>query len=269
MPLIDSHAHLDFADYGQDLDGVVERARAAGLVHVVLIGQYREGKGGIDAAREALELSRRDRTFFSATAGIHPHDAGPATDADLETLREICALPEIAAVGECGLDFHYDRSPREQQRDRFARQVRLAAALGKPVVVHSREADVETAEVLREHLGPDGGVIHCFTSDWTAARRYLDLGLYISLAGVMTFKNAEPLRDAAAKIPLDRLLVETDSPFLAPIPHRGKRNEPAFVRHTALRLAELRKLPIEAIEEATTENARRALRLPSGAPSQA
>ena len=262
MALIDSHAHLDFADYGQDLDGVVARARAAGLVHVVLIGQFHAERGGIAAAEEAVVLAQRDRDFFSVTAGVHPHEAAAATDADLEALRALCARPEVTAVGECGLDFHYDRSPREVQRDRFARQVRLARDLGKPVVVHSREADVETAEVLRENLGPEGGVIHCFTSDWTAARRYLDLGLSISLAGVVTFKNAEALRDAAARIPLDRLLVETDSPFLAPIPHRGKRNEPAFVRHTAERLALLRGVPVEAIEEATTANARRALRLP-------
>ena len=262
MALIDSHAHFDLEADGENLDGVGSRAREAGLVHIVLIGQFHAGRGGIAAAEETVALAGRDRSFFSATAGVHPHEAAAATDADLEALRALCARPEVVAVGECGLDFHYDRSPRDVQRERFARQVLLARALGKPVVVHSREADVETAEVLRDHLGPDGGVIHCFTSDWTAAQRYLALGMSISLAGVVTFKNAEALRDAAAHIPLDRLLIETDSPFLAPIPHRGKRNEPAFVRHTAQRLAELRGVPVETIEAATTANARRVLRLP-------
>ena len=165
-------------------------------------------------------------------------------------------------MGECGLDYHYDRSPREVQRELFAAQVRLAKALRKPLVVHTREADLDTASILERELGQDGGVIHCFTGDWAAAQRYLALGLHISLSGVLTFKAADALRDAAARIPLDRLLVETDCPYLAPVPHRGKRNEPAYVRLTAERLAEVRGLPLARVELATTENARRALRLP-------
>jgi TatD DNase family protein len=258
--LIDSHAHLDFADYGPELPEVVARAREAGVVHVVLIGQFRE-EGGIAAAREALALSQSDPTFFSATAGIHPHDAAQATDADLAVLEDICADPDIVAVGECGLDYHYDRSPREVQREQFARQVRLAKTLRKPVVVHTREADEDTAAILERELGPDGGVVHCFTGDWTAAQRYLALGLHISVSGVLTFKAAETLRDAAARIPLERLLVETDCPFLAPVPYRGKRNEPAYVVRTAACLAGLRGVPLADVERATTANARRALRL--------
>ncbi len=250
--LIDSHAHLD--EY-EDRDEVVARARAAGLVHVVVVGQWPE-------PRRAVDLARSDRSFFSATAGVHPHDAAQVNDADFAALAKLCAEPDVVAVGECGLDFHYDRSPRDVQREVFVRQVRLAKAVGKPLVVHTREADLETAEILERELGPDGGVIHCFTSDWTAAQRYLALGMSLSFSGVLTFKNADAIRDAAARAPLDRILVETDCPFLAPIPYRGKRNEPAHVTHTAARLAQVRGLPLAEIERATTGNARRALRLP-------
>jgi TatD DNase family protein len=194
---------------------------------------------------------------------VHPHDAAGPTSADLDELRALCATPEVVAIGECGLDYHYDHSPREEQRERFAGQIAIAADLGKPLVVHTREADQDTAELLRAGVGAAGGVIHCFTGDWAAARSYLDLGLFISLSGVLTFKNAGALREAAAQIPLDRLMLETDSPFLAPIPHRGKRNEPAHVRVTAARLAELRGVSLAEIEAATTANARRALRLPA------
>jgi TatD DNase family protein len=248
--LIDSHAHLD--EY-EDRDAVVARAREAGLVHVVVIGQW-------PRARATVEFARQDRSFFSATAGIHPHDA---SQGDLAELERLCAEPDVVAVGECGLDFHYDRSPRDVQRDVFVRQLRLAKNLRKPVVVHTREADVETAEILARELGPDGGVVHCFTSDWTAAQRYLSLGMYISFSGVLTFRNADAVREAAQKTPLDRILVETDCPFLTPVPHRGKRNEPAYVVLTAARLAELRGLPLAEVERATVANSRAALRLPS------
>ncbi|MBS2024801.1 MAG: TatD family hydrolase [Deltaproteobacteria bacterium] len=265
MPLIDSHAHLDLNRYGDDRQSVIDRARAADLVHVVLIGQWatptEPGIHGLDEARATLALARTDRGFFSATAGIHPHDAREPTQADWDALATLCAQPDLVAVGECGLDYHYDHSPRDQQRDAFVRQLALAKALHKPVVIHTREADAHTVELLREHLGPDGGVIHCFTSDPAAARSYLDLGLSISFSGVVTFKNAEQVREAARLVPLDRILIETDSPYLAPLPHRGKRNEPALVALTAQRLAEVKGLPVEEIARATTENARRALRL--------
>jgi TatD DNase family protein len=268
--LIDSHAHLDLEDFGGDRAAVIERARAAGVEHVVLIGQWSKGRAGggaMEGLRETLVLAASDPAYFSATAGVHPHDAADATDADFAELRRLCATPEVVAVGECGLDYHYDRSPREAQKARFAQQIALAAELDKPVVVHTREADDDTGALLHAGLGGSGGVIHCFTGDWAAARRYLDLGLYISLSGVLTFRNAEALRDAAARIPLDRLLVETDAPFLAPVPHRGKRNEPAHVRVTASCLAGLRGVPLERIAEATSANARRALRLPPGIPA--
>jgi TatD DNase family protein len=259
--LIDSHAHLDFEDYGADLPAVIERARGAGLVRIVLVGQWREGKGMAGAAA-AIALARQEPAFFSATSGIHPHDAAQASEEDLAELERQCSDDAVVAVGECGLDYHYDRSPREVQRERFALQLRLAKKLRKPVVIHTREADLDTAEILRAELGPDGGVVHCFTSDWTAAQRYLALGLHLSFSGVLTFKTADAVRDAAARAPLDRLLVETDCPFLTPIPHRGKRNEPAYVALTAARLADVRGIPIADVEQATTANARRVLRLP-------
>jgi TatD DNase family protein len=257
--LVDAHAHLDAY---ADRDEVIARARAAGLSHIVLVGQWREGRG-MAGALDAVELAKQDRSFFSATAGIHPHEAARASADDFEELRRICADPDVVAVGEAGLDFHYDHSPRETQKDVFVRQIRLARELRKPLVVHTREADVETAEILGAELGPEGGVIHCFTSNWAAAQRYLSLGLYLSFSGVITFRNAEAVRDAAVRVPLDRILVETDCPFLAPVPHRGKRNEPAYVALTAQALAALRGLSLEALARATTENARRALRLPA------
>src|SRR5438105_1666934 len=251
--LIDSHAHLD--EY-EDRDAVIARAKAAGVVHVVVVGQWPD-------PRRAVELARTDRGFFSATAGIHPHDAAHADDAAFAELERLCADPEVVAVGECGLDYHYDRSPRDVQREVFVRQIRLARTVRKPLIVHTREADLETADILARELGPDGGVIHCFTSDWTAAQRYLALGLALSFSGVITFKSADATREAAVKTPLDRVLIETDCPFLAPVPYRGKRNEPAWVTQTAARLAELRGLALADVERATTGNARRVLRLPA------
>jgi TatD DNase family protein len=255
--LIDTHAHLDEAP-----DELIVRARAAGLVHIVAIGQWSEAQGMAGAER-AIRWAKADRAYFSATAGIHPHDAAQAAEADFALLREQCSQPEVVAVGECGLDYHYDRSPRDVQSQVFVRQIRLGRELKKPVVVHTREADSDTAEILEAELGPEGGVIHCFTSDWAAAKAYLALGMFLSFSGVLTFKTADAVRDAATRAPLDKLLLETDCPFLTPVPHRGKKNEPAYVALTAACLARLRGLTVAEIERATTENARRALHLPS------
>ncbi len=259
--LIDSHAHLDLAEYGEERADVIARAKSAGVEHMVLIGQL--GEGGFAGARETIALAKSDRRAFSATCGIHPHDAARATGALFDELRAICSDADVVAVGECGLDYHYDRSPREVQRDLFARQIALARELRKPLVVHTREADADTAQLLEAGLGPESGCIHCFTGDWTAAQRYLALGLCISISGVVTFKSAEALRDAARRIPLERLMVETDCPFLAPVPHRGKRNEPAFVALTAQLLADLRGEPLATLAAHTSANARRVLRLPA------
>ncbi len=260
MPrLIDSHAHLDFDDYRDELPGVVERARAAGVVRIVLVGLWRSpGLFG-----NALELATRDPGFYSATVGIHPHECASVPEADWAAAGALARDPRIVAVGETGLDFHYDHSPRDVQEASFRRSLATAREAGKPVVIHVREADAVCARVLREEGVPAaGGVVHCFTGDAAAARAYLDLGLYISVAGVVTFKTAEPIREAIRIVPRDRLLVETDAPFLAPIPHRGKRNEPAWVAETAKKVAEVWGTTLDEVGEATTANVRRLFRLP-------
>jgi len=255
MPrLVDSHAHLDFEDYANDLDGVLARSRAAGVERVVLIGLWRApGSFG-----NALELATRDPSAFSATIGIHPHECAKVPEEDWRAMEALAADPRIVGVGETGLDFHYDLSPRDVQEASFRRSIAAAKTAGKPVVVHVREADEACARVLSEEGVPAaGGVIHCFTGDWARARAYLDLGLYLSIAGVVTFKTAEDLRDAVRRAPRDRVLVETDCPFLAPIPHRGKRNEPAYVARVAETVAAARGMSAAAVGEAALENFRR------------
>jgi TatD DNase family protein len=258
LGLIDSHAHLDFEDYASDLDAVVARARAAGLERIVCVGLWRSpGSFG-----NALDLASRDPGFFAATVGVHPHECARVPEEDWARHEALARDPRVVAVGETGLDFHYDHSPRPVQEASFRRSLAVARAAGKPVVIHVREADATCARVLREEgVPPAGGVIHCFTGDTAAARAYLDLGLSISVAGVVTFKTAEPIRAAVRIVPRDRLLVETDCPFLAPIPYRGKRNEPAYVLETARKVAEVWGATLEEVARATTENVKRLFRL--------
>jgi TatD DNase family protein len=258
LGLVDSHAHLDFEDYASDLDGVVARARAAGLERIVCIGLWR-GPGSFG---NALELASREPSFFAATVGVHPHECARVPEEDWARHEALARDPRVVAVGETGLDFHYDHSPRPVQEASFRRSLAAARAAGKPAVIHVREADEVCARVLREEgVPPAGAVIHCFTGDAAAARAYLDLGLFISVAGVVTFKTAEAIRDAVRIVPRDRLLVETDCPFLAPIPYRGKRNEPAYVVETAKRVAELWGATLDEVAAATTANVKRLFRL--------
>ncbi len=258
MSLIDSHAHLDFEDFQGDVDGVVSRAAAAGVDRIVVVGLWRSpGNFG-----NALELARARPAVFAATVGIHPHECAQVPETDWEESARLAADPAVVGVGETGLDYHYDLSPREVQRESFRRSIRIAREVGKPVVVHVREAHDDCAAILREEGIPAaGGVIHCFTGDWAAARTYLDLGLHVSVAGVVTFKAADAIRDAVRRIPRDRLLVETDSPFLAPVPFRGKRNEPAHVVHVASKVAELWGVTPGEVAEITTGNVKRLFRL--------
>jgi TatD DNase family protein len=260
VELIDSHAHLDFEDFQGDLDGVWQRAGAAGVVRVVAIGLWRqEADFG-----NALELATRWPEFYSATIGIHPHECAKVSEADWARSAELASDPRVVGVGETGLDYHYDLSPRDLQVASFRRSIRLAHQVNKPVVIHVREAEADCVRVLREEGVPAaGGVIHCFTGDPAAARAYLDLGLHISVAGIVTFKTAEPIREAVRLVPEGRLLVETDSPFLAPIPFRGKRNEPAHVALVAAKVAEVRGQTLESVAAATTENARRLFKWPA------
>jgi TatD DNase family protein len=258
MGLIDSHAHLDSEDYSADLDGVISRARAAGLERVVCIGLWRApGSFG-----NALGLAEWQPDFFSATAGVHPHECAQVPESDWRKLEDLSCDARIVGIGETGLDFHYDHSPRPVQEASFRRSLVIARNCEKPVVIHVREADEVCLRILREEGVPSaGGVIHCFTGDAKAARAYLDLGLYVSVAGVVTFKAAEAIREAVKIVPADRLLVETDCPFLAPVPHRGKRNEPAFVVETAKKAAEIRGVTLDEIARTTTENVKRLFRI--------
>jgi TatD DNase family protein len=254
----DSHAHLDGEEFAEDLDAVVARARTAGVSRIVVVGLWRApGSFG-----NALELAGSTPDLFAATIGIHPHECARVPEADWARAEALARDPRVVGVGETGLDFHYDHSPRDVQEASFRRSIATAKAVGKAVVVHVREADEACARVLREEGVPAaGGVVHCFTGDAVAARAYLDLGLHVSVAGVVTFRNAEPIREAVRIVPRDRLLVETDCPYLAPVPHRGRRNEPAFVVETARRVAEIWGVPVEEVARVTSENARRLFRV--------
>jgi TatD DNase family protein len=253
VKLIDSHVHLDDAKFDPDREQTIERALAAGVECMMAIGT---GNGPPD-----LEVAMRqaDRyPFIYSTIGVHPHDASKATPETWTRLRQLAAHPKVLAVGEIGLDYHYDFSPREVQRAVFEQQLALAAECAKPIVIHTREAWDDTLAMLRAHW-QGGGIMHCFTGDEAQARQALDLGFHLSFGGVLTFPKADAVRQAARVAPLDRILIETDCPYLAPVPHRGKRNEPAFVVETARRLAEVRDVPPEAIAEATTQNFERLL----------
>jgi TatD DNase family protein len=249
MRLVDAHCHLEVKDY-PDVAAILDGARAAGLVHAIVVGQF-HGPGDWG---NALELAAAHPDFLSPTLGIHPHEAARATEADFATLEATCARPEVRAVGEAGLDYYYDHSPRDVQATVFRRQCALARKLDKPLVVHVRDAHDDCEAILRE-AGLSRGVIHCFTGDTAAARRYLDLGFLLSLSGVVTYKNAQALQDAVRFAPLDRLMVETDSPYLAPVPHRGRKNQPAHVVETARKVAELKGVTLEEVAATTTANA--------------
>jgi len=238
--------------FDSDRDAVVARARAAGVETMLLVGGVDEEDGHLRALRVAEALG------FPASAGVHPHEAKLASDAVYDELRGLARERRIVAIGEIGLDFHYDHSPRPVQREVFRRQVRLAREVGLPIIIHTREADDETAALLEEEgAGETGGIIHCFTGGHDLARRALALGFYVSFSGIVAFPRAEVIQQVAKSVPVDRLLIETDAPFLAPPPHRGKRNEPAFVAEVARKVAELRGEPVAEIGAAALRNFRR------------
>jgi TatD DNase family protein len=258
--LVDSHCHVAEREFDADRDAVLERAAAAGVTTLVCVGAT--GPVEDNAPTIALAGMRRGVRVV-ASVGIHPHDASTADETALAALRRFAAAPGVVALGETGLDYHYEHSPRAAQRAAFARTAAMARELDLPLVVHVRDAHRDAVDVLRgEPLTETGGVIHCFTGDTDDARRYLDLGLHLSVSGIVTFRNADALRQAVRSIPEDRLLVETDAPFLAPAPHRGKRNEPAHVRLVAEAVAGIQGRPFEAVAGTTAANARRLFRLP-------
>jgi TatD DNase family protein len=257
--LIDTHCHLADAAYAADLPDVLSRAWLAGVGRVVVIGESR------GSAERALAMAAAEPRL-SASAGVHPHDAREWSPESATWLRELLRNPRVVAVGETGLDFHYDHSPRSLQRRAFEAQLALAAEADKPVVIHAREADDDIAAILATH--PDvTAILHSFSSGMGLLRAGLVLRHYVSFSGMVTFKNWQ-LDDAVRETPLDRLLLETDGPYLAPAPHRGKRNEPAFVRQVAERVATVRAIPLDELIAATGENARRVFRLQSGAGSR-
>lgn len=255
--LVDTHCHLDPQYFPAGPDEVLERAREAGVAGFVVIGVGTD----LAPARAAVALAKRISDRAGAAVGVHPHDAITLDDAAYAELAKLAAEPEVVAVGEIGLDYHYDHSPRDVQRAAFARLVGLARELKKPIVIHTRNAPADTLDVLAQEGARDvGGVIHCFSEDRAFAEKALDLGFDLSFSGIVTFKTSLDVQQVARWAPLDRILVETDSPYLAPIPKRGKPNEPAYVVHTARRVAELRGIPFEALAEATTANAERMFR---------
>jgi TatD DNase family protein len=250
--LFDTHAHLHFPEFAADLGAVLERARAAGVRRLVTIGT------DVETTRAAIALAEQHADLWAA-AGIHPHDAAAADDAALAEVERLArSSPKVVAIGETGLDFFRDLSPRESQERVFRWQLELARRLGKPVLVHCRDAHAETLAILgEEDVGRSGGVMHCFSGDAVVARRVLDLGLLISIAGPVTYPNARALPDVVRMVPADRLVIETDCPFLPPQPYRGRRNEPSYIGITAARVAELRGEPLERVAEQTSEAARR------------
>ena len=253
LAVVDSHCHLDGERFGGDLPAVLGRARAAGVTGMICIGSG----DSLTSARGSVALANQEADVY-ATVGIHPHDVAPMTEADWVELEGLARAPRVVGVGETGLDYHYDHSPREAQRLAFRRFVALARAARKPLSSHVRDAHEDAATILRDERAAEvGGVIHCFTGGVADARRYLDLGHHLSFSGILTFKNADAIREAAVFAPLDRLLIETDAPYLAPIPHRGERNEPAFIVRTLEVLAGLRGIAVEEADRATTENSRR------------
>ncbi len=248
---IDSHCHLDrldFAKLGTDLAGALAAARARGVQHFLCIGVDLETLPDVLAVAEA-------HGDVSASVGVHPLHLD-SLEPEIEQLIELAAHPKVVAIGETGLDYHYEQeSPADQQR-RFRKHIEAARRTGKPLVVHTRAARADTIAILREE-GATAGVMHCFTEDWDMARAALDLGFYISFSGIVSFANAAELREVACKVPLDRILIETDSPWLAPVPYRGKTNQPAYVVDVARVIADLRGMSVEAVGEQTTGNFRR------------
>jgi TatD DNase family protein len=254
---VDSHAHLETQQFEADRELVIARAREAGIETILAIGSG-TGPGSLDCAIRLAE----QHDFIYATIGIHPHEAKLARDADFEEMAQLATRPKVIAWGEIGLDYFYDHSPRDIQQDVFLKQLQLAQVAKLPIVIHCRpsngsaDAWEDCLKLLHEHWAPSGlgGILHCFTGEWDHAKRALDMGFMISFAGNVTFPKAQQIREAAKQVPLDRMLIETDSPFLAPVPYRGKRNEPSFVKEAARQIGEIRGQSMEDIGFQTANN---------------
>lgn len=256
---IDSHAHIEGREFNADREAVIQRARDAGVEIIVCVG---DGEVAADSHAAAFRLAE-EYPFIYTTVGVHPHEARLFDDNLYAKLKDLSQHPKVIAWGEIGLDYHYDNSPRDVQREAFRRQLRMARERGLPISIHTREAEADTLAILEEEWKGSvvGGVIHCFTGTRSFAEAAIELGFYISFSGVVTFKKAEDLRETARALPLEKILIETDSPFLAPAPYRGRRNEPAYVVEPARAVAELRGATHDEIGRATSENFKRLFKI--------
>lgn len=255
--LVDTHAHLDSARFKDDREEVISRSLAAGVHAIVTVGV------DLDSSRQAVALAQQYPCVYAAI-GIHPHEAAPVQPDDLAGLARLSEQQVVVAIGEIGLDFYRMLSPADRQREVFVAQLELARQMDKPVIIHDREAHAETMSILRDKAQGLAGVLHCFSGDWDMAMQAVEMGFCISLAGPVTFHNARRLQELVRESPLDCMLIETDCPYLAPHPHRGQRNEPAYVRLVADKIAALKKAPLERVAEVTTANASRLFGLPNG-----
>ena len=261
---VDSHAHLEGSKFDADREAVLARAREAGVSTILLIGSG-TGPGTYDCAIKLAEQKHENAPELFATLGVHPHEASLVGEADYSEMEKLAENPKIIAWGEIGLDYYYDHSPRDVQKNVFIRQMELARAAKLPIVIHCRPSENsenawdDTLKLIAEHWGSSGvgGILHCFTGELHHMQAALDMGFIISFAGNVTFPKATNIREAAKQCPLDRIFIETDSPFLAPVPHRGKRNEPAFVTQTARHIAEVRGITVEELATATSSNFKR------------
>ena len=251
--LIDSHAHLEMREFDSDRHDVIERAELAGVDCIVTVGT----NPGL--SRKALSIAHQYKNIY-ATVGVHPHDVAKASDKSFDELKALAQDPKVVAYGEIGLDYFRNISPREKQIEMFAKQLELAQELNLPVIIHDRDAHEETLRMVKTS-GVRLGVFHCFSGDWAMARQCIDLGFYISVPGVVTFDKSKVLQDVVRQAPLDTILLETDCPYLTPVPHRGKRNEPSFIIHTAKKVAEIKKLPWEDIAQTAARNTRKLFRI--------
>jgi len=247
LQLFDTHAHLDFARFDRDRDEVIDRAKRAGLINILTVG------ADLSSSRRAIKLAKHYKGIV-ASVGLHPHDASQFDQEVAREIKELAQEEEVKAIGETGLDYHYDNSPREEQRKAFRSQLRLANMLNKPVIIHSREAEEDTLAILKEEAQNLPGVIHCYSSSSEMAQEVIALGFHLGFTGLLTFKNLSWLREIASQTPVDKILLETDCPYMAPEPKRGKRNEPAFVTHVAEVMADCHGIPVSELAEITTEN---------------
>ncbi|CAK6470107.1 TatD family hydrolase [Peribacillus castrilensis] len=249
--LFDTHVHVNAEQFNEDLEDVIERAKEAGVDNMVVVGFDRPT---IIRAMELIETY----DFMYAAVGWHPVDAIDMTEDDLQWIEELSNHPKVVAIGEMGLDYHWDKSPKDVQMEVFRKQIRLAKKVGLPIIIHNREATADIVNILKEEEASRvGGIMHCFSGSAETALDCINMNFYISLGGPVTFKNAKKPKEVAAAVPLDRLLIETDCPYLAPHPYRGKRNEPSYVKLVAEQIAEIKQLTIEEVSQATTENAKK------------